>query len=599
MILWPERRMEQQWSGSMEEDGPLDQLVRVNSPLFSELFAFQHHGRGTDNVSLSSIPEFAHERAKDLAAGLDIVVVNVEWARISSKFGLLTFKMGKPQSRRWISWNGGNKERRHWQRTKLNQKVWKLSVSDTDWPQNTLTQLPLRTARKQPNTLWTMQLSSKWIPTELRLQVGTVVICWLRVYMYRLQVSSSSPDGRRACCETCWPHHFLWLGTFQRLFVELWALMGLYGFGFSEYFCNEDSRKNEKWLFLQLRIGESKKFWTDLSKTGILLDGGCAGRLQESVSGPPCGHHKAKRVGLSDKMKKKNILMGVIIELKTPGHANFLCRSTYLLTISNLSQETVLEAMWLLQWLWNFVMSISLHLWGFSCSCTPRCKPWTSTCHRTGSMQRTPFCPSTLLWLPFCFMPKVWRPFFSIFVVSDPISAVEQNAPDLPFVAGNLAAFDAAVDNNNHVTAEAKQAMTKILNHDFVTGRSGSTPVPTYGDPQIWNQLKNVMLDPYYAPLLATDLGNLPASVVYTVEDVLKNDGTVYAQRLKEAGNKVEHFHYDGGFHGILSVGFRIFNTSDARVSDDTLNNIVRKYLWGWTVIRCRKMIWLSRFCLV
>ena len=62
----------------MEEDGPLDQLVRVNSPLFSELFAFQHHGRGTDNVSLSSIPEFAHERAKDLAAGLDIVVVNVE-----------------------------------------------------------------------------------------------------------------------------------------------------------------------------------------------------------------------------------------------------------------------------------------------------------------------------------------------------------------------------------------------------------------------------------------------------------------------------------------------------------------------------------------
>ena len=156
---------------------------------------------------------------------------------------------------------------------------------------------------------------------------------------------------------------------------------------------------------------------------------------------------------------------------------------------------------------------------------------------------------------------------------------MEQNAPDLPFVAGNLAAFDAAVDNNNHVTAEAKQAMTKILNHDFVTGRSGSTPVPTYGDPQIWNQLKNVMLDPYYAPLLATDLGNLPASVVYTVEDVLKNDGTVYAQRLKEAGNKVEHFHYDGGFHGILSVGFRIFNTSDARVSDDTLNNIVRKYL--------------------
>ena len=98
--------------------------------------------------------------------------------------------------------------------------------------------------------------------------------------------------------------------------------------------------------------------------------------------------------------------------------------------------------------------------------------------------------------------------------------------------------------NNRHVTKEVKSKLTKLLNHDTITRRSGSTPQPTDGEDENWNQLKDVMLDPYVAPLMAEDLSNLPQPLVYTVEqDVLRDEGFLYAHRLREAGNKVEHYH--------------------------------------------------------
>ncbi len=104
---------------------------------------------------------------------------------------------------------------------------------------------------------------------------------------------------------------------------------------------------------------------------------------------------------------------------------------------------------------------------------------------------------------------------------------------------------------NMHITKDVKRAMLDILDHDIVTGKTGSTPEPTDGDPNIWNELQDIFLDPYYAPLLAKDVTNLPQTLVITSElDVLRDEGVLYAHRLKKAGNKVEHFHSKGGFHG-------------------------------------------------
>ena len=119
--------------------------------------------------------------------------------------------------------------------------------------------------------------------------------------------------------------------------------------------------------------------------------------------------------------------------------------------------------------------------------------------------------------------------------------------------------------NNKHVTTEIKTEMTSIINHDIITGRTGTTPQPTEIDEKVWNQLKRVMLDPYFTPLMAEDFTHVPHALVYTVEqDVLRDEGILYAHRLKEAGNKVEHYHNKAGFHAMNSFGDKILNAHDA-----------------------------------
>ncbi|KAJ3591412.1 hypothetical protein NHX12_009357, partial [Muraenolepis orangiensis] len=61
--------------------------------------------------------------------------------------------------------------------------------------------------------------------------------------------------------------------------------------------------------------------------------------------------------------------------------------------------------------------------------------------------------------------------------------------------------------------------------------------------------------DPRASPLLVPDatLRSLPTAYVLTCEyDVLRDDGVMYARRLRDAGVAVTHEHYRGGFHGAL-----------------------------------------------
>lgn len=77
-----------------------------------------------------------------------------------------------------------------------------------------------------------------------------------------------------------------------------------------------------------------------------------------------------------------------------------------------------------------------------------------------------------------------------------------------------------------------------------------ATPPSTQGDSPLRN-----MGDPRASPLLVPDtaLRNLPRAYILTCEyDVLRDDGVMYAMRLKRAGVDVTHEHYPGGFHGAL-----------------------------------------------
>ncbi|XP_078522892.1 arylacetamide deacetylase-like [Lissotriton helveticus] len=87
--------------------------------------------------------------------------------------------------------------------------------------------------------------------------------------------------------------------------------------------------------------------------------------------------------------------------------------------------------------------------------------------------------------------------------------------------------------------------------------------------------------DPRAAPLLVDDdnLSKLPLTYILTcMYDVLRDDGFMYAARLKQAGVQVMHDHYDNAFHGMMafitspteqSLGMRMFNNYITWLNDN------------------------------
>lgn len=60
---------------------------------------------------------------------------------------------------------------------------------------------------------------------------------------------------------------------------------------------------------------------------------------------------------------------------------------------------------------------------------------------------------------------------------------------------------------------------------------------------------------PYLSPLRSTDLGGLPPALILTAEhDPLRDEGELYARKLREAGNAVEAHRIDGVIHPFQSL---------------------------------------------
>ena len=64
--------------------------------------------------------------------------------------------------------------------------------------------------------------------------------------------------------------------------------------------------------------------------------------------------------------------------------------------------------------------------------------------------------------------------------------------------------------------------------------------------------------NPYFAPLLATDLTDLPRTLILTAEfDPLRDEGEAYGRMLREAGNFVRIHRVKEALHGFFGLGIK------------------------------------------
>ena len=78
-----------------------------------------------------------------------------------------------------------------------------------------------------------------------------------------------------------------------------------------------------------------------------------------------------------------------------------------------------------------------------------------------------------------------------------------------------------------------------------------TSPTYKHSNVPVWNNVKKVLLDPRYAPLMADQFRGLPPTFLYAaVKDVARDDALMYKAQLERAGIKVELMLDDKGYHG-------------------------------------------------
>ncbi|XP_077987860.1 neutral cholesterol ester hydrolase 1-like [Glandiceps talaboti] len=124
------------------------------------------------------------------------------------------------------------------------------------------------------------------------------------------------------------------------------------------------------------------------------------------------------------------------------------------------------------------------------------------------------------------------------------------------YMNGDLRYLDAMV-TNNHTSPEIKHKTQDRIAHKFLPTKfkqySYKEPMTlNVGEKDISMKIETILLDPYFAPLMRSDLRGLPPAYILTSEfDVLRDDGIFYAKNLEKAGVKVTWKNYEDGFHGI------------------------------------------------
>ncbi|KFQ67595.1 Arylacetamide deacetylase, partial [Phaethon lepturus] len=114
-----------------------------------------------------------------------------------------------------------------------------------------------------------------------------------------------------------------------------------------------------------------------------------------------------------------------------------------------------------------------------------------------------------------------------------------------------------AMASNSHVPVESSHLLPFVNWSNLLPEELKKDHVytsPTYGSSELAQKYPG-FLDPRAAPLLASDaqLRGLPLTYILTCEhDVLRDDGVMYAGRLRAVGVPVTHDHAKDSFHGMM-----------------------------------------------
>jgi len=114
-----------------------------------------------------------------------------------------------------------------------------------------------------------------------------------------------------------------------------------------------------------------------------------------------------------------------------------------------------------------------------------------------------------------------------------------------------------AYRNNEHVSPAIKQMKVPYIDVSQLPSKylvGYERPSVETGNEMMWNELKHKLLNPYFSPLIAQHLDGLPLTYLFTAEhDALRDDGFLYAYRLRESGVKLKHVHSEISIHACLT----------------------------------------------
>jgi len=109
--------------------------------------------------------------------------------------------------------------------------------------------------------------------------------------------------------------------------------------------------------------------------------------------------------------------------------------------------------------------------------------------------------------------------------------------------------------NNDHVSPAVKKMKVPYVDVTQLPSKyldGYEKPSVETGNETMWNELKEKLLNPYFSPLVAERLDGLPITYIFTSEyDPLRDEGFLYANRLRNSGIKVDHVHSEIGIHGM------------------------------------------------